>query len=50
MAPGQSAQGPAVITESETTVIVPSGFAAMMHADGTIEVTRSGNDKAGDAS
>jgi N-methylhydantoinase A len=32
--------GPAMITERETTVVVPAGFVAAMRADGTIEVTR----------
>ena len=31
---------PAMITERETTVVVPTGFTAAMRADGTIEVTR----------
>ncbi len=38
--PGQQITGPAMITESETTVVVPKGFSAAMRADGTIEVTR----------
>ncbi len=33
--------GPAIITEAETTIIVPTGFDAMLRADGTIEVTRT---------
>ena len=38
--PGQRITGPAMITERETTVVVPAGFNAAMRADGTIEVTR----------
>ena len=38
--PGQRLSGPALVTEHETTVVVPSGFTATMRADGTIEVTR----------
>ena len=32
--------GPAMITERETTVVVPAGFTATVRADGTIEVVR----------
>ena len=38
---GQHMAGPAVITERETTVIVPRGFAATMRADGCIELRRA---------
>ena len=38
----QSIQGPAVVTEAETTIVVPAGFNATMRADGTLDVTRSG--------
>ena len=37
---GQSLAGPAVVTERETTVIVPSGFAAIMQPDGCIDIRR----------
>lgn len=38
MRPGAYAQGPAVITEDETTVIVPSSRAVFAHPDGTLDV------------
>jgi N-methylhydantoinase A len=37
----QSIRGPAVITEAETTIIVPTGFDAMQRSDGTIELNRT---------
>jgi N-methylhydantoinase A len=37
---GQRLSGPAMITERETTVVVPAGFTALMHLDGTVEVVR----------
>jgi N-methylhydantoinase A len=37
---GQSLSGPAVVTERETTVIVPPGFAAVMQPDGCIDLRR----------
>jgi len=40
-APGQRLAGPALITEAETTVVVPSGFTAAMCADGTVEIARN---------
>jgi N-methylhydantoinase A len=40
IAPGQRLAGPAMITENETTVVIPTGFTAAMRADGTIEVSR----------
>ncbi len=40
MAASQRIAGPAMITERETTVVIPSGFTATMRADGSIEVTR----------
>ena len=40
--PGRSVAGPAVITERETSVIVPAGFVAVMQTDGCITVGRSG--------
>jgi N-methylhydantoinase A len=38
MSTGAQAQGPAVVTENETTVIVPSSRAVLAHADGTLDV------------
>lgn len=38
---GQSAPGPCVITEAETTIIVPDGFYATRRADDTIEILRT---------
>ncbi|MEZ5659792.1 MAG: hydantoinase/oxoprolinase family protein [Burkholderiaceae bacterium] len=38
---GQSLAGPAVITEAETTIIVPRGFVARLLADGTFDLTRA---------
>ena len=38
--PGQSLAGPAVITEDETTVIVPSSRTAFAEADGTLSLVR----------
>ncbi len=40
LASDQLIHGPAVITEAETTIIVPTGFDAMLRADGTIELNR----------
>jgi N-methylhydantoinase A len=42
LAVGEAVAGPAVITERETSIIVPSGFEALMQADGCIELTRTG--------
>ena len=39
MAPGQTAKGPAVIVEDETSVILPASRHAIMQADGTIDIT-----------
>jgi N-methylhydantoinase A len=36
----QLIHGPAVITEAETTIIVPAGFDAMLRSDGTIDINR----------
>ena len=38
---GTTLSGPAVITERETTIIVPQGFTAAMRADGCIELRRA---------
>ena len=35
---GHIAQGPAVVTEDETTVVVPSSREVLTHADGTLDV------------
>ncbi|MEL6373535.1 MAG: hydantoinase/oxoprolinase family protein [Pseudomonadota bacterium] len=40
LATGCAIIGPAVITEAETTIIVPSAFRARAYADGTLEVAR----------
>lgn len=40
MKPGQTVQGPAIITEDETTIIVPSSRSAVAQADGTIDLIR----------
>ncbi len=37
---GMSCRGPAVITESETSIIVPKGFEAVMQPDGCLLLTR----------
>tara|TARA_R110002049_G_scaffold117332_2_gene270454 strand:+ start:29335 stop:31413 length:2079 start_codon:yes stop_codon:yes gene_type:complete len=42
MAPGQTAQGPAAITEDETTIIVPSSRRAICQPDGCIDITVKG--------
>lgn len=38
---GQSVAGPAIVTERETTIIVPSGFVARMRSDGCVEMIKS---------
>ncbi len=40
LSPGKSVTGPAIITEAETPIIVPSGFTAVTQSDGCIEVFR----------
>ena len=40
-ASGNRLIGPAIVTERETTIIVPDGFVATMHADGCIELRRA---------
>ncbi|MEO0618949.1 MAG: hydantoinase/oxoprolinase family protein [Pseudomonadota bacterium] len=42
---GHSIAGPAVITEDETTIVVPRGFAAVMQADGTLDISRAPEEK-----
>lgn len=46
---GRSLAGPAVITERETTVIVPPGFTATMQPDGCIDLRRDAASAAGAA-
>lgn len=36
--PGQAVHGPALITEAETTIIIPSSRTALAHDDGTIDM------------
>ncbi|MEO0773849.1 MAG: hydantoinase/oxoprolinase family protein [Pseudomonadota bacterium] len=40
MAPGTCVEGPAVITETETSTIIPSAFRAEMQSDGALVITR----------
>jgi len=40
LAPGFAADGPALITESQTTTVVPSAFSVAMLADGALLLTR----------
>ncbi|KKL69458.1 hypothetical protein LCGC14_2114760, partial [marine sediment metagenome] len=42
MAPGQTAQGPAAITEDETTIIIPASRQAICQPDGCIDITVKG--------
>ena len=42
MKTGQTVQGPAVVTEDETTIIVPSSRQATAQPDGTIDITTKG--------
>jgi len=42
MAEGATISGPAVITEDETTIIIPSSRRAIARADGTIDITTKG--------
>jgi len=37
---GTEVTGPAIVTERETTVILPAGFTATGRADGTIDIRR----------
>jgi len=39
MTAGQTTQGPAIITEDETTIIVPTGRLAICQADGCIDIS-----------
>jgi len=40
--PDMTLAGPAVLTERETTIIVPEGFTATMRADGCVEIAATG--------
>jgi len=40
MQPGQSLSGPAIVTERETTIIVPDGFVARMRSDLCVEMIK----------
>ena len=40
MSAGQFVSGPAVITEAETTIVVPTGYSAIAQPDGCIDVTK----------
>ncbi|NKB29335.1 MAG: hydantoinase/oxoprolinase family protein [Rhodobacteraceae bacterium] len=42
MPPDTRLAGPAVITEDETTIIVPTGFTAVTQSDGSIDISRGG--------
>ena len=42
MTPGQTAQGPAAITEDETTIILPASCRAICQPDGCIDITVKG--------
>ncbi|MFG6564318.1 hydantoinase/oxoprolinase family protein [Sulfitobacter sp. 1A13421] len=42
MAPGRTAQGPAAITEDETTIILPASRRAICQPDGCIDITVKG--------
>lgn len=42
MTTGQTVQGPAVVTEDETTIIVPTSRQATVQPDGTIDMTTKG--------
>ena len=42
MPPGQTAQGPAAITEDETTIILPASRRAICQPDGCIDITVKG--------
>ncbi len=42
MTAGQTTQGPAVICEDETTIVIPTSMQATAHPDGTIDVQTKG--------
>ncbi|MEO0918217.1 MAG: hydantoinase/oxoprolinase family protein, partial [Pseudomonadota bacterium] len=39
MQPGQTVRGPALITEDETTIVIPASRSAIARSDGTIDIT-----------
>ena len=43
LTPGQWVQGPAVITEDETTIVLPTSRRAMAQPDGTIDIALRGS-------
>ena len=40
MTSGNWLSGPAMVTERETTVVIPAGFSATVRTDGSIEVAQ----------
>ena len=42
MTAGQTVQGPAVVTEDETTIVVPTSRQVTVQPDGTIDMTAKG--------
>ena len=47
MKPGQHIKGPAVITEDETTIVIPSSRQAIAQPDGCIGAVALGSDEYG---
>ena len=45
---GSIVKGPAIITEAETTILVPRGGLALQHDDGTIDLRLDGHMPEGD--
>jgi N-methylhydantoinase A len=43
LAHGSLIKGPAIITEAETTILIPHGGVAIQHDDGTIDIRLDGN-------
>jgi N-methylhydantoinase A len=43
LAHGSLIKGPAIITEAETTILIPRGGVAIQHDDGTIDIRLDGN-------
>jgi N-methylhydantoinase A len=41
LAAGDTVKGPALITEDETTIVVPSSRVAIARPDGTIDITEA---------
>jgi N-methylhydantoinase A len=46
IAVGRLAEGPCVIVEDETTIIVPTGCSATCRSDGCIEIFKHGSEPA----